>query len=281
MHDAILVKDSEPERGCGFRKRGGLYLVSDGEGRSCGRLPIPLTTCPCCGEGIRHNQGWRYVDLDKLSGTEFCAQHGSEHCGNCPFSRPMGKAGLLWVGQKTPSGKGYASTKDFTDEAAHMGISRRISTVPREFKVGETWVALASVVAIKNPEPPPVEPQPPAVLLDPLQADAYETALESHDKALAAYKPQLPGIFYLFKPNRIERVLHEHEVDDRKLIDDLVRRGITPVFIKGLPKSKNDDEGEEVTDPLFNRPLPSKKPGKPAKPRIQGPRKKGKDKGGK
>jgi hypothetical protein len=38
----------EPKRGFGYRKVGGIYLVSGGKGRPCGCLPIPLHTCPSC-----------------------------------------------------------------------------------------------------------------------------------------------------------------------------------------------------------------------------------------
>jgi hypothetical protein len=53
IHDYILVKEDqpmavEPKRGCGYRKVGGIYLVSGGEGRPCGCLQIPLHTCPSC-----------------------------------------------------------------------------------------------------------------------------------------------------------------------------------------------------------------------------------------
>jgi hypothetical protein len=39
----------EPKRGCGYRKVGGIYLVSGGEGRPCGplyRYPYTYTLAP-------------------------------------------------------------------------------------------------------------------------------------------------------------------------------------------------------------------------------------------
>jgi hypothetical protein len=53
------------------------------------------------------------------------------------------RAGLLWIGAAF-----YPTPEAFMEEAQRMGVSRRISAVPRDFKVGETWVALAHPKAI-------------------------------------------------------------------------------------------------------------------------------------
>lgn len=45
---ATVRTSVEGARGCGYRKAGGIYLVSGGIPRPCGKLPIPLTTCPTC-----------------------------------------------------------------------------------------------------------------------------------------------------------------------------------------------------------------------------------------
>ena len=57
---------NESERGCGFRKKGGLYLVSEGLAAPCGKLPIPLTVCPVCGQGIKPSRGWTWINGKKL-----------------------------------------------------------------------------------------------------------------------------------------------------------------------------------------------------------------------
>jgi len=43
----------EPKRGCGYRKIGGLCLVSGGGGMPCDRLPMVLDVCPACSHGFR------------------------------------------------------------------------------------------------------------------------------------------------------------------------------------------------------------------------------------
>lgn len=144
----------DQRRGCGWRKPGGLYLVSDGLAMPCGKLPIELTVCPCCGAGVKVSRGWTWINLDAFAkaGCRFkkhlhllageCAA-GAE-CGACPLSQSISKAGLLFIGQQF-----YATPGAFLNEAEQLGVSRRISQVPREFVLGETWVALAHAAAIE------------------------------------------------------------------------------------------------------------------------------------
>jgi len=169
-----MVKISyEEKRGCGWRKRGGLYLVADNSQAQCGRLPIPLDVCPICGAGIKPARGWTWIESNliapKLSGP--CA---ADNCPSCPLhdphNLPFKRAGLLWVGEKF-----YPKAEDFLDEAAKMGISRRLNHLPHGFRLGETWVMLAHRRAIG-------------------------------DKA---------GIFSLFKPERLEYIVRGDEDNDK------------------------------------------------------------------
>jgi hypothetical protein len=57
----------------------------------------------------------------------------------------MGKAGLIWVEEKF-----YPTAEDFMKEAQAQGISRRVSAIPRGFKLGETWVLLAHRLAVSH-----------------------------------------------------------------------------------------------------------------------------------
>lgn len=188
----------EGKRGCGYRKVGGLYLRSDGPTMACGRLPIPLTVCPCCNHGFKPSRGWTWVNADEIieaSGKE-CDMDKS-NCAVCPIGRALegklGMAGLLWIGEQH-----YHTPDDFTQEASEMGISRRIHSVPRDFKLGETWVLLAHRKAIK---------------------------VLSED-GLAKY---VPAIFRVFKPSRIEIVCDGTETDE--VIDGYIKRGLTPVIV--------------------------------------------------
>lgn len=133
----------EGSRGCGVRKAGGLYMVAPGMGAPCGRLPIPLDVCPCCGGGVKPSRGWTWINLQALSASTLCANRTD--CLSCPLNDPPTRAGLIWVGEAF-----YSTPQAFTTEAARMGISRRIPHVPKGFTIGEHWVALAHRKAIQK-----------------------------------------------------------------------------------------------------------------------------------
>jgi len=40
-----------------------------------------------------------------------------------------------------------------------------------------------------------------------------------------------PGIFTLWKPTRVEKILPDTEQNNTELLEDLAKRGITPVFV--------------------------------------------------
>jgi len=105
-------------------------------------------------------------------------------------------AGLLWVGEKF-----YSTPDDFSKEATHMGISRRISMIPKGFKLGETWIALAHRRAI------------PTIPLEKNETPGWK-----------------PGIFHIFKPSRIEYVVKDG--DDEEKLEKLEKRGFTLVKVE-------------------------------------------------
>lgn len=210
----------EQKRGCGYRKVGGLYLFGGGIGIPCDRLPFELTVCTCCGQGIKQARGWTWVDVAKL----FNGPHVVEstpngdmcRCGNiCPLcANPemLGRAGLLWIGEKF-----YKFPGQFIKEGVEMGFSRRIKAIPQGFKVGETWVLLAHKNAIKN-----------------MAADAAPSPEPF-------YKP---GIFYVWRPERVEKIMLESTRGTEE-IEALEKRGITPVFV---PDEDVDHKGNVHDD---------------------------------
>jgi hypothetical protein len=210
---------AEARRGCGYRKIGGMYLVSDGQAMACDRLPILLEVCPCCGGGIKQSRGWTWVDLNLLVDGHHDGCRCELFCPLCHRTEKMGKCGLLWIGAKF-----YHSPRDFEREAAEQGISRRIAAIPRGFKVGETWILLA------HPE-------------------AVRTAEEVADGGLFGQREVFkPGIFSIWKPQRIEKILPE-SLRDGDEAKELVETGITPVFVPdGDPDHRGsvyDDAAEE------------------------------------
>lgn len=224
----------EAKRGCGYRKVGGLYLVGSGGGISCDRLPIPLEICKCCGQGIKPTRGWTNVDIAGLVGGDhkISIAHGEPEvtpCGcwaGCPLCHnvvSMGTGGLLWVGAQF-----YPSIEHFEMEVAAQGVSRRITTLPRSFELGKTWVLLAHPKGIIKPT----------------------------GELQAGY---VPAIFRVWKPERIERIYKESQRDSDAVQAD-IKRGITPVFVPDndkdhqgsvYDKEETPQAGATTTPPLF------------------------------
>lgn len=209
----------EAERGCGYRKVGGLYLC--GEGLSsivCDRLPYELKVCPTCGEGVKFSRGFQW-----LNWLEYAGKHGDkfDHAAlsefnlcscrlTCPVCHPemvvplastpgqpdRKSYGLLWVGEE------FYTPASFINEAVHMGVSRRIPAIPKNLKLDLTWVLLAHIRACgERPlEEPPFSMKPVA------------------------------GVFYAFMPQRVELLVWESEATPERLTE-LFEKNITPVII--------------------------------------------------
>lgn len=192
----------EGERGCGHRKPGGMYLYGTDEGASCGRIPVPLDTCPCCGFGIKPTRGFQWVDGDKMlwSARDTKCHAPAKTCVDCVIDQMIrgrytfGKVGLIWVGSKF-----YPTTRAFEREAEEMGLSRRINSIPKDFKIGETFVFLAHRQAIQ--------------VLHPGSDSTRE-----------------PGIFRIWKPEEIQYVIKPDDTQEK--IDKLEAKGVTPVWIR-------------------------------------------------
>jgi hypothetical protein len=214
----------EPRRGCGYRKAGGLYLVSGGAGMPCCRLPLPLTVCPCCGAGIKQTRGWTWVNPTLLFGESYRPE-----CNACPAGNPsrMGeRAGLIWIGERF-----YKTPAAFDAEAASMGISRRVSAIPRGFKVGETWVLLAHPKAIARPK--------------------AEDATSVFPGSVLPRLEYTPGVFRIFRPERIEKILTQSQATPAELAK-LHEAGITPVIV---PDGDRDHQGTVYDDDEPELPL--------------------------
>lgn len=187
----------EAKRGCGFRKVGGVYLVSSGLGDSCHKLPVPLDVCPCCHGGIKPSRGFTWVG-PAIVGPGCATVHfhcvaQRRHCPYCPICTPAllgDKVGLLWIG-----GSFYPTPAHFTEEARTQGVSRRIPAVPRGFEVGKHFVLVAHREAIVSPD----------------------------GKKMAA-------IFHAFKPERIELIMRQSEATPEKIAEEAAR-GVTVVAV--------------------------------------------------
>jgi len=151
------------------------------------------------------SRGWTWVDVHKLFWPDGYDEYhdkclNSDWTKSCPLSRPETidqMAGLIWIG-----GAFYKTPEDFLSEAREQGISRRISTVPKAFKPGKTWVLLAHRKVIKGCSEPP-----------PGSGDLVFT----------------PAIFSVFKPQAVEYVTKGDETQEE--LERIVKRGLTPVEV--------------------------------------------------
>jgi len=201
--DVLRITELEPRRGCGYRYVGKLYLIGVGLGKVCHRLPLKLPeVCPCCGEGIKFHRGFQWIDPQRIFGfCPDCTSSTTPLCDpNCPVCNPPEKVGLMWVGERY-----YPRTIDFTLEAERLGISKAIATIPKGLELGKTWVFLAHKKAV---------------------AEQVED-----ENTLTGYREELvPGVFYAFRPVRIEMLIKESDATEENL-EKLKRRGITPVIV--------------------------------------------------
>lgn len=203
-----IIESHEQERECGFRQAGGTYLVCPpGDMVPCGKLPIPLVVCPCCGEGIKFSRGWTWVDFTELAREYPCCAEVKQ-CKYCPLANLEGRVGMLWVGEKT-----YKTPHLWTAEAERMGVSRRVSGVPRDFRLGEHWVVLAHMRVI------------------PLGSKAFG-----------------PAIFHAFRPTRIEYIVTGEEKEET--LEALEARGIT--LVRVVPVDAEGNVIGEDLDLTFN-----------------------------
>jgi hypothetical protein len=226
----------EARRGCGFRKVGGLYLVSDGRAVVCDRLPILLEVCPTCGHGIKHARGWTWVDPAAIVGGVHPHCTDAFPCPLCMAPHELGeRAGLLWIGERF-----YRTPREFDREAAALGVSRRISTVPRGFKIGETWILFAHPKALATP----LHCGKCGALMRAKRGDE-RAGVELHCPWCSHKEPAFrPGIFKVWRPQRIEVILLDSQRGS-ELARDYEAAGITPVYV---PDDDPDHHGTVYDD---------------------------------
>jgi hypothetical protein len=208
----------ERKRACGYRKVGGIYLCSDGAGVACDRLPFPLEVCPTCHAGIKQSRGWTWIDVAGLTGGVHPNCKDDFACPFCMATSEMGKAGLLWIGERF-----YPTTHHFIWEATELGISKRISQISRNFKVGETWILLAHPKAME------------------------QTNWDGPTKKF------IPGIFRIFRPSRIEKIITETQSKDPEFMAELESDGYTAVIV---PDNDRDHRGTVYDEDDDQRDLP-------------------------
>ena len=202
----------EELRGCGYRKVGGLYLCGEYTSVPCDQVPMPLTVCPVCGQGIKVSRGFTQINPYRLWGIHQDCEDRIRPCFLCdPKDEP---AYIMLVGA------GYYKTpEDFLDEANRLGISKRIPFISRGLELGRTIVSLAHSKAFEAM----VEPA-----LQQAMAIVEESQTRQPKLMEAERKEKKLGIFCAFIPKRVEKLIWKSELTDEKR-EQLEKRGITPV----------------------------------------------------
>lgn len=201
----------ESARGCGYRKKGGKYLISDGAWASCGVFPIPLDVCPCCGEGIKFSRGFSWVQKEILGDLK-CTTGQCKRCAPF-FAEEVKKVGLMPVG-----GKFYPTPADFMKESNMAGLSKRIAMIPKDLKIGETWILLGHKKAI-------------TVLNDELGNILKEPKFKL-------------GVFAAFIPTAIEYIVTGEESEEE--LNALEERGLTLVNV--IPDTETQTDINQQLD---------------------------------
>jgi hypothetical protein len=212
----------EKPRGCGYRKEGGLYMVSGALAGICGRMPWPLRACEYCGSGIKPCRGWTWTSPFSLLANGPVPKCAEPYCF-CPLSDVAvekgkeNRVGLIWIGEKF-----YPTVEAFSREAAARGVSRRIPHVPKGFKAGETWILLAHRRGLFEAK------------------ECGDTLCEHYngdDQNGAECRTACwtPAIVHAFKPERVEQVVPETATAEE--VAALAERGISAVIVRQLDAS--------------------------------------------
>lgn len=192
----------EPRRGCGYRKKGGLYLIGSTEfNSSCCKLPAPLTVCNCCGQGIKFSRGFTWIKPELIYKGQQCT--GDDTGKRCPLPFTVSDMGLMWVGESF-----YNTPRHFMNEAMKLGISKRIASIPVLVEPGKTWIALAHRKCIPFHRTDWIE-----------QGKRGQDAIDYS-----------PGVFMLFKLQKIQYVVNGDETELQ--LQRMENRGIELVDVK-------------------------------------------------
>ena len=186
--------------------------------------------CPVCGAGIKFTRGFTWIDWFKYAGIH---KNDCECDGRCPICNPPAvgapimnengstntpiRYGLLWVGEK------YYTPENFIKEAETQGISKRIATVPKDLVLDKTWILFAHKKAGKK-------------------------EVEDNNPLTKNKEIPCPAIFFVAKAERVDKIISEDTAKDEEAVEQLRKRGITPVIAKNIDEKGNVLETAALED---------------------------------
>jgi hypothetical protein len=127
-------------------------------------------------------------------------------------------AGLMWVGDR------FYTTESFKEEAAKMGISKRLTgPPPKWFDLGSMWVYCAHINAIRTT----------CAACKGAGSECVRAVVGAKDRwgscptCGGLGRITTPGVFFAFKPSRVEKIVSDQITAGE--FDKLVEAGIHPV----------------------------------------------------
>ena len=205
----------EPKRLCGCRRINELYLCGSYISVPCDRIPYPLEVCPVCGGGVKMSRGLTNITPYQLFGNHHDCNDILRPCFMCDPKDES--AFIMGVGEKY-----YKTPQDFMEEADRLGVSKRIPFIPKELELGKTVVYLAHPKACQVKESPALQ-RAMAIIRPPEETQVQLMEVEKVECKV--------GIFSAFIPQRVEKLIWEHDATPEEL-EKLEKRGITPVIVK-------------------------------------------------
>ncbi len=212
------------KRLCGWRHEGGFYLRTDPANiGSCGKFPLILNECDCCGQKVKLTRSLQKINVQGLFKNVDC-DDPRELCKACLINR-TGYGYLISIGHKF-----YPSRDDFKREAIEMGISKRIAfPLPREFKVKESMVLLGhprvftdlvaeSSIEIEHAEIDEDAPQKGLPMIVPKSITTGKMVVKD-----------IGAVVMMFVPQRIEYIVSGTETD--QFLEQLVSQNVTLVRV--------------------------------------------------
>jgi hypothetical protein len=221
-----------------MRKLGGYYLEGNPGGVDCGRLPVRLIGCESCGQRPKFTRTLQKIDPRAIlhAAPKTCAYEPSGVCVGCPFGGNLEArrepVGLMWVGAR------HYTPAEFSNEAALLGVSKRINKPQEWLRPGETWIYLAHQDAV------------------PLRCENWLTVHGDPCQDAMGYACKMcdgqgwqrePGVFMAFRLKRVVKIV-SHETPHEE-VQALLERNIEPVYVDPRAPEhqadwRDDDAGE-------------------------------------
>lgn len=218
-----IIDVYDRKRGCGFRRQG-FYLRTDpAQIMECGKFPLMLKECECCGLKIKLTRSLQKINVQRLFQNVDC-DNPRQSCRGCLINR-TGFGYLISIGHKH-----YPSRDDFRREAIEMGISKRIAfPLPRDFKVKESVVLLGHPKVFTDLVPEDsIEIEHAEIDEDSVQTKLPMIVSPAKTTGKLVAK-DIAAVVMMFVPSRIEYVVNDTEPEE--YLEQLSTQGVTLVRV--------------------------------------------------